>query len=129
MDPPPNKQHLEMTKSPLPKEEPENCKFDTKGFCKNHKTLGTKIEVKKSVWKDRGGGRGFGYMKEKVTKFKCGSQEARALSAWLTKAKKNHETLPDCLEDHDHVTKGGNIVQGCILSTKSGANKSESLPE
>ena len=47
------------------------CTFNKHGFCKAHRILGKQIEIPKSVWKDRSGGRGFGFVKTKVKKYIC----------------------------------------------------------
>ena len=47
------------------------CEHNKHGFCRTHRTLSKQIEVTKSTWKDRGGGKGFGFVKSKVKKFIC----------------------------------------------------------
>ena len=62
------------------------CTFNKHGFCKLHKLLGTPHTFQKSVWKDRGGGRGFGFVKERVNTFKCASKinpAVNTIASWL----------------------------------------------
>ena len=47
------------------------CEHNKHGFCRTHRTLSKQIEVTKSTWKDRGGGKGFGFVKSMVKKFIC----------------------------------------------------------
>ena len=61
----PNKNHLD---GPTPQ---IKCEFNKHGFCKQHRILAKKIEVSKNVWKERSGGRGYGNVRTKVTKFMC----------------------------------------------------------
>ena len=86
----PKKQERDQNTQQPPPPKGEPCKFDIKGFCKQHRLLGTKISFKKSVWKDLGGARGFGYKKETVTKFKCGYEsggtEKHGIASWITGA-------------------------------------------
>ena len=56
---------------PLP---PPQCEHNKHGFCKTHKVIGRQIEVTSSSWKDRGKGRGFGFVKSKVKKYICPSR-------------------------------------------------------
>ena len=56
------------------------CKFNRKGCCKTH---GDQAEqrVISSVWKYRGGGRGFGYVMGNVKKYIC---KKRVMPIYLT---------------------------------------------
>ena len=56
------------------------CEFNKHGFCKTHKILGKQIEVSKSSWKDRGKGKGFGFVKTKVKKFICSKRNVPVVS-------------------------------------------------
>ena len=55
-----------------------------------------KISLKKSVWKDLGGSRGFGYKRETMPKFKCGYESGGTERHWINKnlvnRKDNHKT-------------------------------------
>ena len=66
------------------------CDFDSNGFCRLHRGLGTLEMVEKEVWKDRGGGRGYRYVKMKKKEFVCFTRKSSSrqpavamLSAWL----------------------------------------------
>ena len=48
-----------------------NCTFDGRGVCEIHQCIGTKIKLTSKKWKDRGGGKGFGWVSTKVTKTLC----------------------------------------------------------
>ena len=47
------------------------CEVNRKGYCKTHQCQAEKRVIKSQVWKDRGAGRGFGYVSKKVTKYAC----------------------------------------------------------
>ena len=47
------------------------CTFNKHGFCTVHRILGKQIDVMKSIWKERSGGRGFGFVRTKIKKFIC----------------------------------------------------------
>ena len=42
-----------------------------KGYCLSHGVTAKKISVSGQKWKDRGNGRGFGYVTSKTTKYLC----------------------------------------------------------
>ena len=50
------------------------CEYTKKGFCQVHKRQGERFVVTTTVWKDRGGGRGFGNVYKRKIKYKCRSQ-------------------------------------------------------
>ena len=58
----------------------DNCKFDRKGYCKEHNYQAKKVTVSSKKWKDRGGGKGYGYVSQKVTKFICKREGVTAVS-------------------------------------------------
>ena len=47
------------------------CKFNRKGFCLTHLDQAEKQKISSKVWQDRGGGRGYGFVTRKVTKYLC----------------------------------------------------------
>ena len=47
------------------------CMYDTNNFCSYHGRLGQKRTLTKTLWKDRGGGKGYGWVKRRVTEFTC----------------------------------------------------------
>ena len=49
----------------------KKCSFTRKGMCQEHQVPGEKITIPSKVWKDRGGGRGFGYVTKKSTRYIC----------------------------------------------------------
>ena len=56
------------------------CAFKRGGYCTTHKVKAKKILVTSTKWKDRGGGRGYGNVTSKVTKYICnGVNDTRKL--------------------------------------------------
>ena len=49
----------------------EVCLYDKNGFCSFHQMTGIRFEVTEQKWKDRGGGKGFGFVRKKVKKYRC----------------------------------------------------------
>ena len=49
----------------------KKCSFTKKGVCQEHQVPGKKLSIPSKVWKDRGGGRGFGYVSKKSTRYIC----------------------------------------------------------
>ena len=47
------------------------CNILKNGMCEQHGIMSTRILVTSKVWKDRGGGRGYGYVTKKVKKPVC----------------------------------------------------------
>ena len=47
------------------------CNFNRKGFCLTHLDQAEKQKISSKVWQDRGGGRGYGFVTRKVTKYLC----------------------------------------------------------
>ena len=52
------------------------CEFTRKGVCKNHGTTSTKISVPIQKWKDRGGGKGYGFVTKRVTRYICTARKS-----------------------------------------------------
>ena len=50
------------------------CEYNTKGFCLIHMRKGEKYIVTSTVWKDRGGGKGFGNVYKKRVQYRCRSR-------------------------------------------------------
>ena len=49
----------------------ESCRQNRKGYCEEHRCQGKRVTVSSKKWKDRGGGRGYGYVTQRVTRFIC----------------------------------------------------------
>ena len=47
------------------------CNILKNGMCEQHGIMSTRIQITSKVWKDRGGGRGYGYVSKKVKKPVC----------------------------------------------------------
>ena len=45
-------------------------------MCKNHGTTSKKISVQSQKWKDRGGGKGFGFVTKHVTRYICTARKS-----------------------------------------------------
>ena len=45
--------------------------MNRKGYCLTHQCQAEKRVITSKVWKDRGAGRGFGYITKRVTKYAC----------------------------------------------------------
>ena len=61
------KEDFEKTTTPSVVE----CQITRKGFCLSHSDQAEKRIIPSKVWKDRGGGKGFGYVTRRVTKYVC----------------------------------------------------------
>ena len=60
------------TPSSVQQEETETeCIFKRGGYCRTHQKTDRKTYIVTKKWKDRGGGRGFGYANNKVVKYIC----------------------------------------------------------
>ena len=52
-------------------QEKARCEVTRRGFCQTHNCHTESISVTSKKWRDRGGGRGFGYVSVKVKKYVC----------------------------------------------------------
>ena len=67
------------------------CVYDTNDFCLRHKRKGVWSTISIKSWKDRGGGRGFGYARTKKKVISCPKlKEPAAKSTFLSSWLKNH---------------------------------------
>ena len=46
----------------------DRCNIMKNGMCEQHQKMSSKYQVTSKVWRDRGGGRGYGFVSRKVTK-------------------------------------------------------------
>ena len=51
------------------------CQFQ-KGFCIQHNVKGVRYVVTSKKWRDRGKGRGFGYVTSKLVRYRCGEVQS-----------------------------------------------------
>ena len=51
-----------------------DCSISRKGYCKTHEQIAKKIAVTSKKWQDRGGGKGFGFVSRKQTKYICSAR-------------------------------------------------------
>ena len=49
----------------------DKCVYNKRGMCGKHGKRGVGTKVSSKVWKDRGGGRGYGWVTRKVMKYRC----------------------------------------------------------
>ena len=54
--------------------EKADCSISRKGYCKTHEQIAKKIAVTSKKWQDRGGGKGFGFVSRKQTKYICSAR-------------------------------------------------------
>ena len=60
-----------VTRAPsMGNDEKHECVFK-RGYCDLHQSKGEKIIVKERNWRDRGGGKGFGWITSRRVKYRC----------------------------------------------------------
>ena len=55
----------------------QECEPNKKGMCVIHECAMRKMKISTKKWKDRGKGRGFGYVRVQVTKYACGHRKLK----------------------------------------------------
>ena len=89
------------------KNEKANCIISKKGFCQTHSCLTNSVTVTSKKWRDRGGGRGFGFVQTKVKKFVC-------------KAKNLSTRSPDIIPGSDNMSSTDNpVIRGGQTESES----------
>ena len=73
-----------------------NCEFPKEGVCINHGTTSTKIVVPSKKWKDRGVGKGFGYVTTRVTKYICTARKSLPADTNIS----TNNLIADVTKDH-----------------------------
>ena len=73
--------------------EKATCNFKRGGHCTVHNCNAKKINVTAKIWKDRGGGRGFGYVTTNRVKYIC--QAGNILAKQTLKNSQDRERGPD----------------------------------
>ena len=69
--------YFTVRNEPIPESKPimlmseSKCSMEKNGFCSTHQVQGEKFQIPVTKWKDRGGGRGFGNVTRKITKYRC----------------------------------------------------------
>ena len=61
----------EEEQSAAPSSTEPSCNINRKGFCSTHQVQTLKTSVTSKKWGDRGGGRGYGYITRKTSKYIC----------------------------------------------------------
>ena len=51
--------------------EDRTCTFSKRGICEQHLVAGTKLSIPAKKWKDRGRGKGFGWVTTRTTRYLC----------------------------------------------------------
>ena len=92
------------------------CNINRKGHCNTHGVKAEKTRVSTTKWKDRGGGRGFGYVTTKSTKFYCKSGIIAKKGLTITEESRNLD-MPD--SDYNNLT-------GFVSNLDVGINELES---
>ena len=88
-------------------DEKANCVISKKGFCQTHLCLTNPVTVTAKKWRDRGGGRGFGFVQTKVKKFVC-------------KAKNLSTRSPDIIPGSDNMSSTDNpVIRGGQTESES----------
>ena len=72
--------------SAAPSSTEPSCNINKKGFCSTHQVQTLKTSVTSKKWGDRGGGRGYGYITRKTSKYVCKP----------SLRDQNHETSTNC---------------------------------
>ena len=65
-----------MSTAPSMENSDVTCKPDKLGLCRTHRCGGSITKVSSKKWKDRGGGRGYGYVHSTTKKFLCDSRKS-----------------------------------------------------
>ena len=55
--------------------ESKTCQF-LRGFCMQHNVKGVRYIVTSKKWRDRGKGKGFGYVTSKLVRYRCGEVQS-----------------------------------------------------
>ena len=70
---------------PSVEETEQRCEPDKKGACRVHECAMRKIKISTKKWKDRGKGRGFGFVSVRVTKYACDAKRLDRGPEYLTR--------------------------------------------
>ena len=117
-----------------------SCILTKKGYCSFHERQIEKISVTSKKWKDRGGGRGFGYVTRKTTKFICKLRSEPNKSNLISEESRNlanpEQTNGDLtgVSGTNHSDRGlpetsNEIQAGQIKRLESGIALMEIIPE
>ena len=89
------------------------CKIMKNGMCVTHDVMTSKIKVTSKLWKDRGGGKGYGWTQKKVTKAVCRAKNDTLVGSEIYTSRESdnsHVTEDLCLKGK--VTIGGQTSLG-----------------
>ena len=89
------------------------CKIIKNGMCVTHDVMTSKIKVTSKLWKDRGGGRGYGWTQKKVTKAVCRAKNNTLVGSEISTSRESDNShVTGDLSLKGKVTIGGQTSQG-----------------
>ena len=103
------------------------CTFNKHGFCTVHRILGKQIDVMKSIWKERSGGRGFGFVRTKIKKFICPLRNSGPVAPHNYPG--NNHTTSSNIGDIIERREGTTHVSNRILEHSSDSNEIRRLAD
>ena len=117
-----------------------SCVLNKKGYCSFHNKQAEKISITSKKWRDRGGGRGFGYVTRKTTKFICKLRSEPNMSNLISEESRNlanpEQTSSDLtgVSGANHSSRGlpetsNRIQDRQIKRLESGIALMEIIPE
>ena len=104
------------------------CSINRKGYCKEHDYQARKVTISSKKWKDRGGGRGYGWVTQKVNKFIC-VKKVTATSdrnSTLVTGERFSDYSHQKSRNLDKLEQERNTSGGIIGATCSGIRESDS---
>ena len=77
------------------KERPRVCKIDDQGYCETHCHQSSSIKISVRKWRDRGGGKGFGWRTVKEQKFICKRRNSGPVAPNISSQNRFSDTSPE----------------------------------
>ena len=105
---------LEGTTTPSIQQLEQQCVLEKAGkdmICRTHDKVCKKIYVSSKKWGDRGGGRGFGYIRKKIPKFQCGGRSMMSVGI-SDETSRNLNPKPGLSAENLTVVSGNNTPGG-----------------
>ena len=85
------------------------------GYCVTHQVQTKKFHVLSQKWKDRGKGRGFGYVTTKVAKFQCSGGVLSHSIGNNSSASRNLDNSPGQISDYLTGIYGNRSQEGLVI--------------